>query len=112
MVYLIALLIFIALSTACWAASVAQYKSTLDAPDPAAAPDHESTPAVAVGAATLTCFIPFPAGYVAGLVVWGVAAFCGLGLSAGRAAVLFGYLAASSFIARLVVLGVMDMLGS
>jgi hypothetical protein len=83
----------------------------LDAPDPAADPDHESTPGIAVGAANLTCFIPFPLGYVVGLVVWGVAAFAGLGLSAGRAVVLFGYLAASSFVARLVVLGVMEMIG-
>lgn len=112
MAYLLALLIFVALSAACWAVSVALYRSTLDAPNPAAAPDHASTPGVAVGAATLTCFIPFPFGYLAGLVVWGVAAFAGLGLSAGRAAVLFGYLAASSFVARLVVLGVMEMGGS
>jgi hypothetical protein len=110
-VYVFALLIFIALSAACWYVSVALYKSTLDAPDPAAAPDNEDTPAIAVGAATLTCLIPFPLGYLAGLVVWGVAAFRGLGLSAGRAAVLFGYLAASSFVARLVVLGVMELCG-
>jgi hypothetical protein len=46
---------------------------------------------------------------VAGLVAWAVAAFGGLGLSTGRAAVLFAYLAVSSFFARLVVLGVMEM---
>ena len=62
--------------------------------------------------AALTSFIPFAGGYVAGLVVWAVAAFAGLGLNAGRAAVLFAYLAASSFVARLVVLGVMDMMGN
>ena len=45
-------------------------------------------------------------------MVWAVAAFGGLGLTAGRAAVLFAYLAASSFVARLVVLGVMDMIGN
>ena len=112
MVYVIALLIFAALSAACWYVSVALYKSTLDAPDPAATPGHEDTPGIAVGAATLTCFLPFPFGYTAGLVAWGVAAFCGFGLSAGRAAVLFGYLAASSFVSRLAVLGVMEMIGS
>lgn len=112
MAYVIALLIFVALSAASWYVSVALYKSTFDAPDPAAAPDHADTPGVAVGAATLTCFVPFPFGYLAGLVVWGVAAFGGLGLSAGRAAVLFGYLAASSLVARLAVLGVMEMIGS
>jgi hypothetical protein len=44
--------------------------------------------------------------------MWGVAAFGGLGLSAGRAAVMCLYLVASSFVARLVVLGVMDGCGS
>jgi hypothetical protein len=33
-------------------------------------------------------------------------------MSAGRAAVLFAYLAVSSLVARLVVLGVMDMMGN
>ena len=109
MAYALALLTFVALSAACWAVSVALYRSTLDAPDPAAAPGHEATPGIAVGVAALTCLVPFPAGYLAGLVVWAVAAFGGLGLPAGRAAVLFAYLAASSFVARLVVLGVLDL---
>lgn len=111
MVYLLALLIFVALSAACWFGSVALYRGTLAGPDPAAAPDYPTTAAAAVGAAVLTSFVPFPGGYLAGLVVWAVAAFAGLGLTAGRAAVLFLYLAASSFIARLVVLGVTEMLG-
>ena len=67
---------------------------------------------IAVGVGALTSFAEFPAGYIAGLVVWAVAAFAGLGLSAGRATVLFAYLAISSFVARLVVLGVMDMMGN
>lgn len=45
-------------------------------------------------------------------MVWAVAAFGGLGLRAGRAAVLFLFLAASFLVARLVVLGVMDVLGN
>jgi hypothetical protein len=40
-----------------------------------------------------------------------VAAFGGLGLTAGRAATLFLYLAASSLLARLVVLGVLEAAG-
>ena len=110
MTYALALLTFVGLSAACWAVSVALYRSTLDAPNPAAA-DHAATPGIAVGVAALTCLVPFPAGYLAGLVVWAVAAFAGLGLPAGRAAVLFAYLAASSIVARLVVLGVLDMSG-
>ena len=112
MPYLVASLIFVALSAACWFVSVALYKSTLDDITLTASPDYTTTAAVAIGVAALTSFIPFAGGYVAGLVVWAVAAFAGLGLNAGRAAVLFAYLAASSFVARLVVLGVMDMMGN
>jgi hypothetical protein len=110
-VYLLALAIFVALSAACWYGSVAVYRGTVGGPDPAASPDYHTTSAAAVGVTALTSFVPFPLGYVAGLVVWAVAAFGGVGLPAGRAAVLFLYLAAGSFLARLVVLGVMDMFG-
>ncbi len=112
MVYLLALPIFVLLSAACWFVSVACYRGTVADSDPAAAPDNDSTATAAIGVASLTSFVPFPFGYPAGLVVWGVAAFGGLGLGVGRGALLFAYLAASSFVARLVVLGVMDMLGN
>lgn len=112
MVYLLAFVIFVGLSAACWYGSVAVYRGTVGGPDPAASPDYHTTAAAAVGVTALTSFVPFPFGYLAGLLVWAVAAFGGLGLTAGRAAVLFAYLAASSFLARLVVLGVMEMMGS
>jgi hypothetical protein len=111
-VYVIALMVFVALSAACWAVSVALYRSTFNAPDPAATPDCESTPGITIGAAALTCLVPFPLGYAAGLVVWAVAAFAGLGLTAGRAVVLFLSLGACSSAARLVVLGVLELLGN
>jgi hypothetical protein len=111
MVYLVVLLIFAALSAACWFVSVAVYRSTVDGPDPAAAPSYRATAVVAVGVTALTSFIPFPGGYIAGLAVWAVAAVGGLGLSAGRAAVLFSYLAVGSFVTRLFVLGFMEMFG-
>jgi len=110
--YLVALLIFLTLSAACWFVSVAMYKNTLDDTTLTTSPDYTTTAAIAVGVAALTSFVPFPGGYVAGLVVWAVAAFGGLGLNAGRAAVLFAYLASSSLVARLVVLGVMDTMGN
>lgn len=109
MARVLALLTFVVLSAVCRAASVALFRSTLDATDPAAAPGHAATPAVAVGVAALTGLVPFPAGYLARLVVWAVAAFGGLGLTAGRPAVLFADLAVSSFVARLVVLGLPDL---
>lgn len=110
--YPIAFLIFVALSAACWFVSVSLFKSTLDDTSVTASPDYTTTGALAVVVVAATCFAPFPGGYVAGLVVWAVAAFAGLGLTAGRAMLLFAYLAASSFVERLVVLGVMDMMGN
>ncbi len=112
MVYLLALLIFVALSAACWFVSVACARGTGEGPDPAAAPHYRTTAAAAIGYAAVASFVPFPAGYVVGLVVWGVAAFTGLGLPAGRATVLFLYLAAGSYVTRLVVGGEMDWLGN
>ena len=112
MSYLVALLIFVALSAACWFVSVALYKGTVDAVTLTASPDFTTTAAVAIGVVALTSFVPFPGGYVAGLIVWAVAAFAGLGLTAGRSGVLFAYLAVSSLVARLVVLGVMDIIGN
>ena len=84
----LAFLIFIVLSAACWLVSVALYQATAGGPDPAAGPNYRRTAAVAVGAAALTSFVPFPAGYLAGLIVWAAAAFAFLGLPAGRAAIL------------------------
>ena len=109
MVHLLALLIFIGLNAACWFVSVASYRSTVAGPDPAAARHHRVVAVAAVGAAALFSFAPFPANYVISLWVWGVAAFGGLGLPASRAAILFAYLAITSFTSRLVVGGFMDM---
>jgi hypothetical protein len=50
--------------------------------------------------------------HVAGVAVWAVATFGRLGLTTGRATVLFAYLAATSLVARLVVLGVLDTAGN
>lgn len=54
--------------------------------------------------------IPFPLGYLAGLIAWAVAVYGFLNLSRGRATVLVGYLAAWSVVSRLVVLGVLSVL--
>ena len=51
MARVLALLTFVVLSAVCRAASVALFRSTLDATDPAAAPGHAATPGVAVGVA-------------------------------------------------------------
>lgn len=109
MVYVVALVIFLAAAAAQWAVSAALYQRALAAPDPAAG--HDATPGLAIAAIAATSFIPFPAGYVVGLVVWAVAVFAGLGLPAGRAAVLWLFLAVTSFATRLVLLGVLGFVG-
>ena len=48
MPYLVALLIFVALSAACWFVSVAMYKNTIDDTTLTASPDYTTTAAVAV----------------------------------------------------------------
>lgn len=111
MVYIVALLVFIGLSAACWFVSASLCHNTTGDPAPTASPDHDGTATAAIGFAALTSFVPFPFGYIAGLAVWGVAAFGGLGLGAGRAAVLFACLALTSLVARFVVLGVMSAIG-
>ena len=111
MVYLLALVVFVGLSAACWYGSVGLICGTVGGPDPDASPGYHTTAAAAIGVTALTSFVPFPVGYLAGLAVWAVAAFGGLGLPAGRAAILFLCLGAGSFAARLIVLGVMEMLG-
>ena len=105
MVYLLALLIFVGLSGVCWAVSTALTQSTLGVSEPPQS--SQATPLMAIMATALTSFIPFPGGYIAGLIVWAVAAFAGMGLSMNRAAVLFLYLSVTSFVARLAVLGVL-----
>jgi hypothetical protein len=110
MVYVIAWLVFIGLAAACWHVSLACLRSTPGG-ESEAVRLRPTTALVAVFAVSLTSFLPFPLGWVAGLLVWGVAVFAGLGLPARRAAVLFAYLAAGSLLTRLLVLGVMAMFG-
>ena len=109
MVLLVALVIFVFLAWATWAVSVACYTSTFaDAADLTADPNYATVSGWAIAAVAVTSFVPFPFGYLAALVAWGVAVYGGLNLSRGRATVLFGYLAGWSVVTRLVVLGVLS----
>lgn len=111
MVLLLALVIFAGLSAATWYASVACCRSTCGgAPDVTADPNYSAVAACAAAAVTLTCFIPFPIGYLAGLVAWAVAVYGFLNMPGGRATALVGYLAAWSVVSRLAVLGVLSVL--
>jgi hypothetical protein len=107
-VLLVALAIFVFLAWATWAVSVACYRSTFtEWADLTAEPNYSTVAGCAIAAVVVTCFVPFPFGYIAALVVWGVAVYGYLSLSRTRATVLFGYLAAWSVVTRLVVLGVL-----
>jgi hypothetical protein len=111
MVYLIAWLIFVALAAVCWYTSIACLRGTAGEADAAAVPHRPLTALAVIVAVSLTSFLPFPLGWAAGLLVWAVAAFAGSGLPAGRASVLFAYLAMGSLVTRLLVLGVLAMFG-
>ena len=111
MVHLIAWLIFVALAAACWYMSIICLRGTAGEADAAVVPHRPVTALAAVGFVSLTSFLPFPLGWATGLLAWGVAAFAGSGLPAGRASVLFCYLAAGSLVTRLLVLGVLAMFG-
>jgi hypothetical protein len=110
-VYLAAFVIFAGLAAGCWFTSVALYRSTLAGHDPAAVPDYYATAALAILFVALASFIQFPLGYFAGLGAWAVAVFGWLKLPVQRSAALLGYLAATSLVARLLVLGVMSFFG-
>jgi hypothetical protein len=111
MVFVLAWLIFVALAAACWSVSLACLRGTGDGTEVAAVPHRPTTAVAAVLAVSVTSFVPFPVGWAAGLIAWGVAAFDGLSLPARRAAVLFAYLAVGSLLTRLLVLGVVAMFG-
>jgi hypothetical protein len=107
---LVALLIFAALAAASWYVSMACYKSTFPGgSDPTAAPNYRVISFWVIAAVGATGLMPFPVGYVAGVIAWVSAVFGFLELPAGRAAVLTGYLALASVVTRLVILGVLDV---
>ncbi|WP_171469406.1 hypothetical protein [Frigoriglobus tundricola] len=109
MVILVALVIFVFLAWATWAVSVACYTSTFtDSADLTADPNYATVSGWAVAAVVVTSFVPFPFGYFAALVAWGVAVYGCLNLSGARATALFAYLAGWSVVTRLVVLGVLS----
>jgi hypothetical protein len=110
-VLLIALAIFAGLSWATWAAAVACHRATFPAgPDVTADPNYPTVAASVIAAVTVTCVIPFPFGYLAGLVAWASAVYGFLNMPGGRATALVGYLAAFSVVSRLLVLGVLAAL--
>lgn len=110
MAYLIALLIFGALSAACWFGAVHALGQLRGDTGLKAKPDYSTVAAVAIAAQTMMCFVPFPGGLYLGLAVWGIAVFASLEMGAKDGTILWGLLTAASLIQRVLITGVLEML--
>ena len=108
MTYLIALLIFLLITTAIWFVAVAIYNTLFTGPDLRRGPNFAVAGCVSILLVALISLVPFPAGYLLSLVVWGLAAWGMLDLPRLRGGVLFCLLAALSFLSRLAILGVLS----
>ncbi len=108
MTYLLAILIFLAITTVTWFVAVAIYQSLLGGPDLRHDANFGGAACASILLVTLVTPVPFPAGYLLSLVVWWLAAKTFLALPLPRAVVLFLVLAALSFLSRLAILGVLD----
>lgn len=106
MVYLVAYALFLGLAAMSWICSIAFYRALFDSPSPAAG--YGRLAAIAIGLVALTGFIQFPAGYVAGSVVWAIAVYRFLPLPASRATALVSFLVAMGMVTRLLVVGVLE----
>ena len=108
MTYLLAILIFLAITPATWFVGVAVYQSLLSGPDLRHDPNFAGATCASLLLVTLATPVPFPAGYLLSLVVWWLAAKHFLALPLPKAVALFLVLAALSFLSRLAILGVLS----
>ena len=108
MTYLLAILIFLAITTANWLIGVAIYQSLLTGPGLRHDANFAGAGCASVLLVTLIFFAPFPWGYYFSLAVWALAARGMLELPWLRAIALFVILAALSFLSRLAILGVLS----
>jgi hypothetical protein len=109
MVYLAALLIFSAITSATWFVGVAVYRAAVGEPDPARNPHFARFSAGTIALVTLLCFVPNPWGFALSVGVWWLAAKQFLELPTPKAVALFLILGALSVVSRLAVLGAMEM---
>jgi len=109
MVYFGATLIFLAITVTIWGIGLVLYQAFLGEPALRAKPHFWLISTTAVSIATLICFTSFPANYFLTLAVWLVAVHGGFSLPWIKAVVLFGILAALTFLSRLAVLGALQM---
>jgi hypothetical protein len=109
MIFLGAFLIFVVLAAVTWAVAVALYQSWVGGPDLRHKQEYLGIATLAVVLVGLASFIPYLAGYLVCLAIWWVAAKVLLELPWPRAVALFLILAALSFVARLAVLGALEV---
>jgi hypothetical protein len=106
--YLLAVLIFLAITTVTWFVAVAIYQSLLGGPDLRHDANFVGATCASILLVTLVTPVPFPAGYLLSLVVWWLAAKNFLVLTLPRAVALILILAGLSFLSRLAILGVLN----
>jgi hypothetical protein len=107
MVYLVAFFIFFGISAVTWAIALALFQTYLGGPDLRQHPNFIDGSFVTCLLASLALFFPYWTSCFLALGVWGLAVFTFFGLRPLKASVLFLTLAALSFVARLVVGGVL-----
>ena len=110
MAIFLAILIFAVISAACWFVSVAVYRSSVTGHDPAAVPNYGAIVGWTIAAATISCLVPNPAGFIAGLVIWAMAVLGYVTIPAPRRLLLLVFLAIASMFARLIVVGILESL--
>jgi len=102
------LLTFLVLAATTWAIALALYQTFLGGPDPRHRPGFYKVSATAVALVALASFAPFSVGYLASLGIWW-ATVLALELPWPRTLTLFLLLAALSYLARLTLLGALQV---
>ena len=108
MTYLLALLIFLLITTVVWFGAVAAYQWLLGGPDLRRSPDFVGVSCFSIPLVAVLSTIPYPTGAALALLCWAWAAWGLLGLPWHRGGVLFFLLAALSYLSRLALLGVLS----
>jgi hypothetical protein len=109
MAYIGALIAFLVLSSICWFVAISLDSSTVNDHTLPESPDYRTIAITGIVLHTITCFLPFPVGFILGSLAWLVTA-ASLSLSRVRQALLFAYLLAGSIVERLMVLGILEAL--
>ena len=108
MALIAALLIFMHIAAAIWLLAVAIYQSLTRETEVRRHPLFVGGSVLSVTLVALVWFVPFLISYPLSLAAWWLAVRGIFELPRGRAGLLFGLLAALSFVARLSILGALN----